>query len=136
MTLYSCTSSNSPLSARVPRSRKRSLEPATRSRTVLDTTVSPASASAATRRDVHGNAGDIVELQLDFASMEAAAHDDAELQHRAGNRGGAPGRFDDVGEHDRCRRPIDVRLAARRGGIPGFGRVIGSSPSGLAPRLP
>src|SRR5271166_5988544 len=72
----------------MPRSWKRRPDPATRSRTVLETTVSPASASAATRRNVHGDAGDIVALQLDLTDVQPAAHRNAERPHRFANGGG------------------------------------------------
>ena len=80
------------LRSATPRSRNSIPEPATRSLTVLETSTSPGSASAATQADMHGYAADFAADKFTFAGVEAGAHVEAKFLHRRGDRAGAADR--------------------------------------------
>ena len=99
MAAYSSQVSGTPLSSCSPRSSNSIPEPATRSFTVRDTSTSPGPASALTaRRDVDGDAADVVAHHLALARVDARADADALLLGGVEDRARAA---------DRARRAVE-----------------------------
>ena len=81
------TGPGTPLRTCSPRSSNAMPEPATRSRTVLDTTTSPAEPRRGDPRpDVHGDPAHVVSAQLDLAGVQADPDLDADGPQRVADR--------------------------------------------------